>query len=80
MGKITTIAGAAKRLVDDNEALRTIVEQNPRSSYKALQERITGRVTARVAAKYELGYTKPRDLIWAIVDYVQDGDEDDIKI
>lgn len=71
MEKITTISGAAKRLVDNNAELRTTIEAHPTESYKKLQAKVTTRLCGRIGK--DIGqFVRPRDLIWAMIDYVND--------
>lgn len=75
MGKITTISGAAKRLLEKNPELEGIVKDNPGQSYKALQPRITTRLCGQIGR--QIGqFVRPNQLIWEIINQVNDEADD----
>lgn len=74
MKKISTIA---RRIVAKNQGLVSVVENNKGTSYKALEPRITARFVAKIG-RAEGQYLKRNELIWAIINAVEDDDEDDL--
>ena len=72
MKKIETIARA---IMAKNPELVTVVENNPTSSYKALEPRISARFVARVGRK-EDQFISRNKLIWACINACADEDED----
>lgn len=68
-----SLKAIASRLLVKNPELITIITDNPGSSYKALEPRITSKLCAGIG-RTEGQYIKRNELIWACINNV-DGDE-----
>ncbi len=66
----------ATQLLGKNPELTTIITDNPGSSYKALEPRITSKLCAGIG-RSEGQFIKRNDLIWACINEV-DGEEDEL--